>query len=72
MRSRPTVLKRERERAEAEKQKQKQARRQERSARSKDSPRGSGGYDPDLEGITAGPQPPAEWQIDPDEKTTEE
>ena len=68
MRSRPTVLKRERERAKAEKQKQKQARRQERAQKSKDQPRTSGDYDPDLEGITAGPQPLADWQIDPDEK----
>ena len=67
MRSRPTVLKRERERAKAEKQKQKQARRQERAQRAKDQPRGAGDVDPDLEGITAGPQPLADWQIDPEE-----
>jgi hypothetical protein len=64
-RSRPTLLKREREKARIEKQKAKEARRAERTHRpatERDS-----GVDPDIAHIRPGPQPLADWQIDPDE-----
>ena len=66
-RSRPTLLKREREKARIEKQKAKEARRAERTQRpsvDRDS-----GVDPDIAHIQPGPQPLADWQIDPDEES---
>ncbi len=64
-RGRPTQQKRQRERARQEQRKLKDARRQEakeRRAQAASQPRASG--DPDLEGIVAGPQPLAEWQVE--------
>jgi hypothetical protein len=65
MKSRPTMMKRARERARAEKAKEKAARRQERAQRASgersDAP---AGIDPDIAHIQAGPQPPADWQVD--------
>jgi hypothetical protein len=64
-RSRPTLLKREKEKARAERQKQKEARRSETKARrAAAGPKRADGVDPDIAGITPGPQPPAEWQED--------
>lgn len=65
--SRPTLMKREREKARLEKQKQKAARRADKSRREHESSRTPGGVDPDIAHIQPGPQPPADWQIDPDE-----
>lgn len=67
-RSRPTLLKREREKARVEKQKAKEARRAERTQRQ--TPDRNTGVDPDIAHIRPGPQPLAEWQIDPDENET--
>ncbi len=64
-RGRPTQQKRQRERARQEQRKLKDARRQEakeRRAQAASQPRAAG--DPDLEGIVAGPQPLAEWQVE--------
>ncbi len=71
-RSRPTLMKREREKARMEKQKMKEARRADRPAGG--SPRAADGIDPDIAHIKPGPQPLAEWQIDPEEaeETVEE
>jgi len=66
-RSRPTLLKREREKARIEKQKAKEARRAERTQRPATDR--EGGVDPDIAHIQPGPQPLADWQIDPDEKS---
>ena len=66
-RSRPTLLKREREKARIEKQKAKEARRAERTQRP--STDRESGVDPDIAHIQPGPQPLADWQIDPDEKS---
>jgi hypothetical protein len=67
--SRPTLMKREREKARVEKQKMKEARRADRSQRSSDRP--SDGTDPDIAHIKPGPQPLADWQIDPEEEANE-
>ena len=71
-RSRPTLMKREREKARMEKQKMKEARRADKPAGS--SPRAADGTDPDIAHIKPGPQPLADWQIDPEEaaEATEE
>jgi len=64
-RGRPTQQKRQRERARQEQRKLKDARRaeaKERRAQAATQPRAAG--DPDLEGIVAGPQPLAEWQVE--------
>ncbi len=68
-RSRPTLMKREREKARMEKQKMKEARRADRPAGG--SPRAADGIDPDIAHIKPGPQPLAEWQIDPAEEAEE-
>ena len=68
-RSRPTLMKREREKARMEKQKMKEARRADKPAGS--SPRAADGIDPDIAHIKPGPQPLAEWQIDPEEAAAE-
>ena len=65
-RSRPTLMKREREKARMEKQKMKEARRADRSGRPTDRP--GDGIDPDIAHIKPGPQPLADWQIDPEEE----
>jgi hypothetical protein len=63
-RSRPTLQKREREKARLQRQKDKEQRRQEtKERRSQQGPRPVG-EDPDLAGITPGPQPLADWQIE--------
>jgi hypothetical protein len=64
-RSRPTLMKREREKARMEKQKMKEARRADKPAPG--SPRAADGIDPDIAHIKPGPQPLADWQIDPEE-----
>ena len=64
-RSRPTLMKREREKARMEKQKMKEARRADKPAGG--SPRAADGIDPDIAHIKPGPQPLADWQIDPEE-----
>ena len=65
-RSRPTLMKREREKARMEKQKMKEARRADRAQRP--GGRGPEGIDPDIAHIKPGPQPLADWQIDPEEE----
>ena len=67
--SRPTLMKREREKARVEKQKMKEARRADRSQRSSDRP--PDGTDPDIAHIKPGPQPPADWQLEIEEETSE-
>ena len=64
-RGRPTQQKRQRERARQEQRKLKDARRLEAKERRAQAttPAPSGG-DPDLDGIVAGPQPLAEWQVE--------
>lgn len=69
-RSRPTLMKREREKARMEKQKMKEARRADKPDRPSD--RAAGGIDPDIAHIKPGPQPLADWQIDPEEEVAEE
>ena len=69
--SRPTMMKRARERARAEKQKEKAARRLERAQQSSSRTDLPAGIDPDIAHIQAGPQPPADWQLD-DEKDNDE
>jgi hypothetical protein len=66
-RSRPTITKRQREQARIAKQKDKAARRAERARRPQDAS-GPQGVDPDIAGIQPGPQPPAAWQIEEEEK----
>lgn len=68
-RSRPTLMKREREKARMEKQKMKEARRADKPTGS--SPRAADGIDPDIAHIKPGPQPLADWQIDPEEEAEE-
>jgi hypothetical protein len=68
-RSRPTLQKREREKAKQERHRQKEQRRQEsKERRAQVGPR-PGGEDPDLAGITPGPQPLADWQIEPEQES---
>ena len=67
--SRPTLMKREREKARVEKQKMKEARRADRTQR---SDRPADGTDPDIAHIKPGPQPLAEWQIEPEEEEATE
>jgi len=56
-RSRPTLLKREREKARQQRQKDKAARRLEAKAKKANAPPRAGEEDPDIAGITPGPQP---------------
>jgi hypothetical protein len=67
-RSRPTITKRQREQARIAKQKDKAARRAERSRRDTNVPAAPDGVDPDIAGITPGPQPPAWWQVEDEDK----
>jgi hypothetical protein len=62
-------MKREREKARMEKQKMKEARRADKPAGQ--SPRSADGLDPDIAHIKPGPQPLADWQIDPEEAAVE-
>ena len=65
--SRPTAAKREREKGLIERRQQKAERRKQEKERKAGSPASSAnGVDPDIAGIKAGPQPPAEWQIEED------
>lgn len=67
-RSRPTLQKREREKAKQERARSKEQRRQEaKERRSNVGPRPVG-EDPDLAGITPGPQPLADWQLEDTEE----
>ncbi|MDQ3418470.1 MAG: hypothetical protein M3541_06755 [Acidobacteriota bacterium] len=52
-----------------EKQKMKEARRADKPTAG--SPRAADGIDPDIAHIKPGPQPLAEWQIDPEEEAEE-
>jgi hypothetical protein len=65
-RARPTLQKREKEKARLQRQKDKEARRLEARTRRSNSPRASNGEDPDIAGITPGPQPLADWQVEED------
>lgn len=56
-RTRPTLEKRAKERARQEKRKQKEERRQSAKAQKAANPRQGGAEDPDIAGITPGPQP---------------
>ena len=69
--SRPSGNKRARERAQAERNKEKQNRRLERKERKATAGPRSEGEDPDLAGITAGPQPRPEWLGDDVEEEEE-
>jgi len=60
--SRPSQQKRQRERQRQERRTEKQARRQEVAAQKATNPTRADGVDPDLEGITPGPQPLQDWQ----------
>ena len=66
-RPRPTHLKREREKAKQQKRQDKAAKRQEAASRRSSTPGRSGSSDPDLDGIVPGPQPPQDWQTEPEE-----
>lgn len=62
--ARPTAAKREREKSLNERRQQKAARRQDvKQRKAGESPRPDG-IDPDIAGITLGPQPLADWQIE--------
>jgi hypothetical protein len=68
-RSRPTTNKRQREQARI-------AKRNDKAARLASRPRGErgdipAGVDPDIADIRPGPQPLADWQIDPEEEKKE-
>ena len=62
--ARPTAAKREREKNLNERRQQKAARRQDiKQRKATESPRPDG-VDPDIAGITPGPQPLADWQLE--------
>jgi hypothetical protein len=65
--ARPTAAKREREKALLERRQQKAARRLDAKERKSSERPSAGGIDPDIAHIKLGPQPPADWQIDPEE-----
>lgn len=69
--SRPTVSKRAREKARIDRQKEKEQRRAEARDRRGAAPPRSGDEDPDIAGITPGPQPRPDWLDDLDEDKTE-
>ncbi len=68
---RPTHLKRQRERALVERRNEKAAKREEQKARKSTSLPGAPGEDPDLAGITPGPQPRM-YDIDDEEPEEEQ
>jgi hypothetical protein len=70
--SRPSGNKRARERAQAERNKEKESRRLERRERKANSGPRPEGEDPDLAGITAGPQPRPEWLEQPEDEAPSE
>lgn len=62
--ARPTAAKREREKNLNERRQQKAARRQDvKQRKATEGPRPEG-VDPDIDGITLGPQPLADWQLE--------
>jgi hypothetical protein len=71
-RSRPTTNKRQREQARIAKRNDKAARLADRAKNATGRPGAADGVDPDIADIRPGPQPLADWQIDPEEKTTDE
>jgi hypothetical protein len=71
-RSRPTTNKRQREQARIAKRNDKAARLADRAKNTTGRAGAPEGVDPDIADIRPGPQPLADWQIDPEEKTTEE
>ena len=66
--ARPTAAKREREKALSEKRQQKAARRQDVKKQKESQGPKEDGVDPDIAGITPGPQPLADWQVDEQEQ----
>jgi hypothetical protein len=69
--ARPTAAKRNREKALVERRQEKEARRRDAKERKQTTGPHPPGEDPDLAGIKLGPQPLADWQIDPEEKPEE-
>jgi hypothetical protein len=69
-RSRPTTNKRQREQARIAKRNDKAARLADRARRTTDRPDLPAGVDPDIADIRPGPQPLADWQIEPDEESS--
>jgi hypothetical protein len=65
-RSRPTTNKRQREQARIAKRNDKAARLADRARRPSDRPDLPAGVDPDIADIRPGPQPLADWQIEPE------
>ena len=70
-RSRPTTNKRQREQARIAKRNDKAARLADRAKTAADRAGLPAGVDPDIADIRPGPQPLADWQIDPEEKPEE-
>jgi hypothetical protein len=70
-RSRPTTNKRQREQARIAKRNDKAARLADRAKRSTDRSDLPPGVDPDIADIRPGPQPLADWQIEPEEEEKE-
>ncbi len=70
-RSRPTTNKRQREQARIAKRNDKAARLADRAKNSTERAGLPAGVDPDIADIRPGPQPLADWQIDPEEKPEE-
>jgi len=62
--ARPTAAKREREKALIERRQQKAAKREDTKRRKAEQGPTPDGVDPDIAGITPGPQPPADWQVE--------
>jgi hypothetical protein len=62
--ARPTAAKREREKALIERRQQKAAKREDTKRRKAEQGPAPDGVDPDIAGITPGPQPPADWQLE--------
>ena len=62
--ARPTQAKRAREKELLERRQIKEQRRREVKEQKASAPPPPPGIDPDLEGITPGPQPLAEWQVE--------
>jgi hypothetical protein len=62
--ARPTAAKREREKTLTERRQQKAARRLDAKQRKASEAPRADGVDPDIAGITPGPQPPADWQLE--------
>jgi hypothetical protein len=63
-RTKPTLEKRAKERARQERRKQKEERRATLKVQRDNSPRATDGEDPDIAGITPGPQAPPDWLQD--------